>query len=99
MLPCFLVGFLVLAAGAFVGRSAYGEATAAPIAPDYAADAKRLDERRAQLFAPQGATTYSFDQRRLQSQPGSENRSLGSTLLQAPGVSVGADGQVRVRGQ
>ena len=95
---CFLAGFAMLTAGAFVGGSAQGEA-APPAAPDYAAMAKRLDERRVQLFAPQGATTYSFDQHRLQAQPGGENRSIGSTLLQAPGVSVAPGGQARVRGQ
>ena len=68
-------------------------------APDYAAAAARLDEARAEIAPPLGATTYTLDHRRLVDQPGDENRTLGQALQQRPGVSLGPNGQLRVRGQ
>jgi hypothetical protein len=68
-------------------------------APDYAATASGLDQARAEIAPPRGATTYTLDRRRLLDQPGGENRSLAESLLQLPGVSLGASGQVHVRGQ
>jgi hypothetical protein len=68
-------------------------------APDYAAAARRLDQERAQIAPPLGATVYTLDSRRLLDQPGGENVSLGDSLLQLPGVSLGPNGQVRVRNQ
>jgi hypothetical protein len=67
--------------------------------PDYAASAGRLDQARAEIAPPLGATTYTLDRRRLHDQPGGENRSLAETLLQLPGVTLGPNGQVQVRGQ
>jgi hypothetical protein len=54
---------------------------------------------RAEITPPLGATTYPLDQRRLLDQPGDENRSLAGSLTQLPGVSLGPNGQVHVRGQ
>lgn len=68
-------------------------------APDYAAIARRLDRQRPEIAPPLGATVYTLDHRRLLDQPGDENRSLGASLPQLPGVSVGPNGQVSVRGQ
>ena len=73
----------------------------APVAraADFDAAARRLDERRAGLHAPGGATVYEFGRARLEAQPGGENRSLDATLSQAPGVSRAGTGGIRVRGQ
>ena len=68
-------------------------------APDYAAAAARLDQARTEIAPPLGATTYTLDRRRLLDQPGDENRTLAQSLEQLPGVSLGPNGQVRVRGQ
>ena len=68
-------------------------------APDYAAIARRLDRQRAEIAPPLGATVYTLDHRRLLDQPGDENVPLGNSLLQLPGVSVGPNGQIRVRNQ
>jgi hypothetical protein len=68
-------------------------------APDYAAAAARLDEARAEIAPPLGATTYTLDGRRLVDQPGDENRTLAQSLEQLPGVSLGPNGQLRVRAQ
>jgi hypothetical protein len=68
-------------------------------APDYADAAAHLDQARAQITPPLGATTYTLDRQRLLNQPGDENRTLGQSLEQLPGVTLGPNGQVRVRGQ
>jgi hypothetical protein len=79
--------------------AALGACAAAPPARDYAAAAARLDQARAEIAPPLGATTYTLDRRRLIDQPGDENRTLAQSLDQLPGVTVGPNGQVRVRGQ
>jgi hypothetical protein len=68
-------------------------------APGYAATAGRLDQERAEIAPPLGATTYTLDGSRLLDQPGGENRSLAETLEQLPDVTLGPNGQVHVRGQ
>jgi hypothetical protein len=67
--------------------------------PDYAAAAARLDQARAEITPPLGATAYTLDGRRLLDQPGDENRTLAQSLEQLPGVTLGPNGQLRVRGQ
>ena len=66
---------------------------------DYAGVATELDRARAEITPPLGATTYTLDSSRLRDQPGDENVSLTQSLLQLPGVSLGPNGQLRVRGQ
>jgi hypothetical protein len=65
---------------------------------DYAGVATRLDQARAEIAPPLGATRYTLDSRLLD-QPVDENRSLAQSLGQLPGVALGPDGEVRVRGQ
>ena len=55
---------------------------AQPPAPNYAAAATRLDEARAEIAPPLGATTYTLDRRQLVDQPGDENRNLAQSLEQ-----------------
>ena len=66
---------------------------------DYAGVAAELDQARAEITPPLGATTYTLDSSRLRDHPGDENHSLAQSLGQLPGVSLGPNGQVRVRGQ
>jgi hypothetical protein len=68
-------------------------------APDYAATAGRLDQARAEIAPALGATTYTLDHRQLLDQPTGENRSLANSLWQLPGVTLGPNDQVHVRGQ
>ena len=65
----------------------------------HAGVATGLDRARAEIEPPLGATTYTLDSRRLLDQPGDENRSLAQSLGQLPGVTLGPNGQLRVRGQ
>lgn len=68
-------------------------------ASDYAGLAAELDQARAGIAPPLGATVYTLDSSRLQDQPGDENRSLAQSLRQLPGVALGPNGQLSVRGQ
>jgi hypothetical protein len=79
-------------------RDRHLAACAAP-APDYAGVAARLDQAREEIAPPLGATTYALDSRHLLDQPGDENRNLAQSLRQVPGVTLGPNEQVRVRGQ
>ena len=74
-------------------------AACATPASDYAGVAAELDQARAEITPPLGATTYTLDSSRLRDQPGDENRSLAQSLGQLPGVTLGPNGQLRVRGQ
>jgi hypothetical protein len=65
---------------------------------DHPGVAAELDQARAEIAPPLGATTYVLDSRRLLDQPGDENRSLAQSLGQLPGVTLGPNGQLRVRG-
>jgi hypothetical protein len=84
---------LVCATAAFAACAPPQPATNSAIIAD------QLDKARADITPPLGATTYTLDQRRLLDQPGDENRSLAGSLTQLPGVSLGPNGQVHVRGQ
>jgi hypothetical protein len=66
---------------------------------DHAGVATELDRARPEITPPLGATTYTLDSSRLRDQPGDENRSLAQSLGQLPGVTLGPNGQLRVRGQ
>jgi hypothetical protein len=66
---------------------------------DHPGVAAELHQARAEIAPPLGATTYILDSRRLLDQPGDENRSLAQSLGQLPGVTLGPNGQLRMRGQ
>jgi hypothetical protein len=66
---------------------------------DYPGAAAELDRARVEIAPPLGATTYTLDSRRLLDQPGDENVSLPQSLGQLPGVALGPNGRLRVRGQ
>src|SRR5712671_1244254 len=67
--------------------------------PDHAGVATELDRARAEIAPPPGATTYTLDSRLLLDQPGDENRSLAKSLGQLPVITLGPNGQLRMRGQ
>jgi hypothetical protein len=90
-LPAMKLRLIVCATAALAACSA--------AEPDYAGVAAGLDQARAQIAPPLGATTYTLDSRRLLDQPGDENRSLAQSLGQLPGVMLEPNGQLRVRGQ
>ncbi len=82
---------IVCATAALAGCAAPGS--------DYAGIAAELDQARAEIAPPLGATKYTLYNRRLLDQPGDENRSLAQSRGQLPGVTLGPNGQLRVRDQ
>lgn len=60
--------------------------------------ARRLDASRAAIEPALGASTYTLSNEAVENRPGGETRSLGSILLQTPGVSRDARGGLVVRG-
>lgn len=65
---------------------------------DITVTARRLDAARAAIEPALGASTYTIDNETLENRPGGETRTLGSVLVQAPGISHDARGALVVRG-
>lgn len=61
--------------------------------------AQRLDEAREKIEPDLGSATYSLSNDAVEARPGGETTHLGPVLLQAPGVSRGIDGGLRIRGR
>ncbi len=60
--------------------------------------ARRLDQARAALQPAIGATQTNFSRKAIEANPGADNASLNSILLQAPGVTQDSYGQIHIRG-
>lgn len=61
--------------------------------------AHRLDSARARIDPSLGAASYAISNDAVENRPGGETRTLGSVLLQAPGVTRDARGALIVRSQ
>ncbi|HEX7968659.1 MAG TPA: TonB-dependent receptor, partial [Stellaceae bacterium] len=93
------LAFGLAAAGAAAPASA-----AEPDVPPQTLDtttvtAKRLDAVRADIEPRLGASVYTIPEQAIQNQPGGDNNPLNQVLLQAPGVSQEAFGQLHVRNE
>lgn len=60
--------------------------------------AKRLDTARARIEPALGASVYALSNDAVENRPGGEASTLGSVLLQAPGVRRDARGALTIRG-
>lgn len=60
--------------------------------------ARRLDDARARIEPSLGAAVYAISNDDIESRPGGETRTLGSVLVQAPGVVRDARGGLVIRG-
>jgi len=60
--------------------------------------AERLNQARNGLSPTTGGSSYSFDQKDIETLPEGENTSFNNVLLQAPGVANDSFGQLHVRG-
>lgn len=61
--------------------------------------ARQLDAARASVNPSLGASTYMLTNDVLERRPSGESANLVNVLLQMPGVTQGAEGAIRVRGQ
>lgn len=65
----------------------------------YNAANERLDQGRASIFAPLGATTSTLNRQDLLDRPGGDNQTLAGALARLPGVTTGPDSHVGIQGQ
>jgi outer membrane receptor protein involved in Fe transport len=65
---------------------------------DITVTARRLDAARAGIEPALGAATHTITNDSLENRPGGETRSLGSVLIQAPGIARDARGALVARG-
>ena len=60
--------------------------------------ARRLDAARARIGPSLGAAVYTISNEAIEDRPGGETRTLGSLLIQAPGVTRDGRGSLVIRG-
>jgi outer membrane receptor for ferrienterochelin and colicins len=61
--------------------------------------AERLDHARDTIQTQIGASTYTFDSKAIESQPGGDNNPMNQVILQAPGVVQDSYGQLHIRAE
>jgi outer membrane receptor protein involved in Fe transport len=70
-----------------------------PTLDTVAVTARRLDAARADIEPRIGASTYAIPAAAIERQPGGDNNPLSQVVLQAPGVSQEAFGQLHIRNE
>ena len=70
-----------------------------PTLDTIAVTARRLDAARAEIEPRIGAATYAIPEAAIERQPGGDNNPLSQVVLQAPGVSQEAFGQLHIRNE
>src|SRR6185312_2737099 len=78
--------------------SAQVEQQASAGIPTVVVTAQHLNEERSRIDTDTGASTYTFDSRTIQSQPGGENQQLNQVMLQVPDAAQDSFGQLHIRG-
>ncbi|HZO23710.1 MAG TPA: TonB-dependent receptor [Steroidobacteraceae bacterium] len=66
--------------------------------PTVVVTAQHLNEERSRIDTDTGASTYTFDSKVIQSQPGGENQQLNQVMLQVPDAAQDSFGQLHIRG-
>lgn len=61
--------------------------------------ARKLDQARDAIQPSLGASSFGFSRETLDVQPGGSTRTLSQTLVQAPGVTQDADGDIHIRNE
>ncbi|HUJ97758.1 MAG TPA: carboxypeptidase-like regulatory domain-containing protein, partial [Stellaceae bacterium] len=91
----------LVAASAAAPAAATPAVTAQQPEQDITIIAKRLEAARLSIEPQLGASTYTITNQAIQAQPGGENNSLDTVLLQAPGVDQDnlANGGIHVRNE
>jgi outer membrane receptor protein involved in Fe transport len=95
---------LGLAINAALGLANSGVATAqvadqasSPLAT-IVVTAQHLNEERSRIDTDTGATTYKFDSKAIESEPGGNNVQLNQVMLQLPDAAQDSFGQLHIRG-
>ncbi len=93
--------FLAAAAAAPPGAEDTPDAASQPVPTldTIAVTARRLDAAREEIEPRIGASTYAIPEAAIERQPGGDNNPLSQVVLQAPGVSQEAFGQLHIRNE
>ncbi len=66
--------------------------------PEVVITAQHLDEERSRIDTDTGASTYKFDSKAIESQPGGSEVQLNQVMLQIPDAAQDSFGQLHIRG-
>ncbi len=66
--------------------------------PTVVITAQHLNEERSRIDTDTGASTYKFDSKAIESQPGGSNVQLNQVMLQIPDAAQDSFGQLHIRG-
>jgi outer membrane receptor for ferrienterochelin and colicins len=66
--------------------------------PTIVVTAQHLDEERSRIDTDTGATTYKFDSKAIEAEPGGDNVQLNQVMLQLPDAAQDSFGQLHIRG-
>src|SRR5712672_112420 len=66
--------------------------------PTIVVTAQHLNEERSRIDTDTGATTYKFDSKAIESEPGGDNVQLNQVMLQVPDAAQDSFGQLHIRG-
>jgi outer membrane receptor for ferrienterochelin and colicins len=66
--------------------------------PTIVVTAQHLNEERSRIDTDTGATTYKFDSKAIESEPGGDNVQLNQVMLQLPDAAQDSFGQLHIRG-
>jgi outer membrane receptor protein involved in Fe transport len=66
--------------------------------PTVVVTAQHLNEERSRIDTDTGASTYKFDSKAIESQPGGSNVQLNQVMLQVPDAAQDSFGQLHIRG-
>src|SRR2546430_220394 len=66
--------------------------------PTIVVTAQHLNEERSRIDTDTGASTYKFDSKAIEAQPGGDNVQLNQVMLQVPAAAQDSFGQLHIRG-
>jgi outer membrane receptor protein involved in Fe transport len=66
--------------------------------PTIVVTAQHLNEARSRIDTDTGASTYKFDSKAIEAQPGGDNVQLNQVMLQVPDAAQDSFGQLHIRG-
>ena len=66
--------------------------------PEVVITAQHLNEERSRIDTDTGASTYKFDSKAIESQPGGSEVQLNQVMLQIPDAAQDSFGQLHIRG-
>src|SRR5438874_5826684 len=66
--------------------------------PTVVVTAQHLNEQRSRIDTDTGASTYKFDSKAIEAQPGGDNVQLNQVMLQVPDAAQDSFGQLHIRG-